>query len=84
MLEKNLLKDENVEAFMIYMTSFNLNLMPIHLAREAQIATLVINKVQIPSKYSDFLDVFLEKKALILPKVINLNQYAIKLQEWDK
>ena len=32
-------------------------------------------------KYSDFSNVFLEKKALILPKATKLNQHAIKFQE---
>ena len=41
----------------------------------------VTKKVKIPTKYSDFLDVFSKKKALILPEAIELNQHAIKLQE---
>ena len=57
----------------MYMTSLSLNLMLIHPAQEAQIALLVIKKVQILSKYSNFLDVFLKKKALILLKTIDLN-----------
>ena len=55
--------------------------MAIHLAKEAQIALLVAEEVKIPIKYSDFSDMFLEDKALILPKAIKLNQHAIKLQE---
>ena len=82
--EKNSPGDENVEAFVVHVTSLNLNSMPIHPAREAQIALLVIEKVQIPSEYSDFLDVFSKEKALILPEATDLNQYAIKLQEGDK
>ena len=50
--------DENVEAFILYMTSFGLNLMFIHSAKEALIVLLVIKVVQVPSKYLDFLDVF--------------------------
>ena len=42
---------------------------------------LVVEEVKIPTKYSDFSDVFLEEKASILPKVTELNQHAIKLQE---
>ena len=37
--------DENIEAFVVYVTSLSLNLMPIHLAREIQIALLVIKGV---------------------------------------
>ena len=54
--------------------------MPIHLAHKGQIVLLVNEKVQISSKYLDFLDVFLEEKVSILPKVTNLNQYAIENQ----
>ena len=41
--------DENVEAFVVHVTSLSLNSMPIHPAREAQIALLVIEEVQIPA-----------------------------------
>ena len=53
----------------------------IHPARKAQIALLVTKKVKISTEYSDFLNVFLEEKALILPKVTELNRHAIELQE---
>ena len=71
--------DEYIEAFVVYVTS--LLTMAIYLARKAQIASLVTKKVQILSEYSDFSDIFLEKKASILLEVTELNQYAIKLQE---
>ena len=79
LLEKNSSRDENVEAFVIPMTSLSLNLMPIHPAQEAQIALLIIKEMQIPSKYLDFSDVFLEERPSILPEAINLNQYTIEL-----
>ena len=71
--------DKYVEAFVMHVTS--LLTMAIHPAREAQIALLVAKEVKIPIKYSDFSDVFLEKKALILLKATKLNQHAIKLQK---
>ena len=37
--------------------------------------------MQVSTKYSDFSDIFLEKKALILLKVTDSNQHAIKLQK---
>ena len=40
--------DKNIEAFVVHVTSLILTLMLIHLAREAQIALLVIEDVQIP------------------------------------
>ena len=55
--------------------------MLINLAQEAQIALLVIKKVQIPSKYSDFSDVFSEKDASILSELLKMNQHAIELQK---
>ena len=74
LLEKNLLRDENVEVSMVYVTFLNLNSMPIYQVRKTQIALLVIKKAQILSKYLDFLDVFLEKEALILPEITEMNQ----------
>ena len=71
--------DEHVEAFVMHVTS--LLTMAIHPAREAQIASLVAEKVQIPSEHSDFLDVFLKEKASVLPVATDLNQHAIELQE---
>ena len=69
--------DEHIEAFVVHVTF--LSTMALQPAREAQIASLVIEEVQIPSKYSVFLDVFSKKKALILPEATDLNQYAIEL-----
>ena len=42
---------------------------------------LVAKEVKIPTKYSDFSDVFLEEKVLILPEATEMNQHAIELQE---
>ena len=61
------------------MTSFSFNSMLIYFAQKAQIALLITKKVKILIKYWNFLDVFLEKKALILLEIINLNKYAIEL-----
>ena len=41
--------DKNVEAFVVHVTSFSLNLMLIYPTQGAQIALLVIKKVQIPA-----------------------------------
>ena len=61
--------------------TWHLSTMPIYLAQETQIALLIAEEVKIPTKYSDFSNVFLKEKASILSEVIELNQYAIKLQE---
>ena len=37
--------------------------------------------MQILTKYSDFSNVFLEKKTLMLPERTNLNEYAIELED---
>ena len=71
--------DEQIEIFVMHVT-FLLTI-AIHLARKAQIALLVVKEVKIPTEYSDFSDVFLVKKALILLETTKLNQYAIKLQK---
>ena len=72
--------DEKSETFVIYVASLNLTL-GIHSDRAAQIASLLAKEVRIPDKYSDFADVFLEKKALVLLERIELNEYAINLKD---
>ena len=47
--------------------------MAIYPARKAQIVLLVAKEVKISTKYLDFSDVFLEKKALILSEATKLN-----------
>ena len=53
------------------MSSFSLEL--IHPDKAAQIASLVTEEVNIPDKYSDFTNVFLEQQALVLPEQIEFN-----------
>ena len=60
--------NKNIKPFIMHITSFSLNLMLIHLVSKAQITLLVIKKVQILFKYSDFSDVFLKKKSFDLTK----------------
>ena len=50
----------------------------IYLAKKTQIVLLVSKKIWILTKYLDFSNIFLEKKALILPKATKINQHAIK------
>ena len=65
--------DENVEAFVVHVTSLSLKLISIHPAQKAQIALLIAKKVKIPTNYLDFSDVFLEEKALVLSEITDLN-----------
>ena len=53
----------------------------IHLARKAQIALLLAEKVTIPAEYSDFAHVFLEKSANMLLEQTRVNANAIKLEK---
>ena len=51
--------------------------MLIYPAQKAQIVLLILKKIEILAKYSDFIDIFLKKKALKLLKITTLNQPAI-------
>ena len=73
--------DENVEAFVVHVTSFSLNSMSIDPAREAEIASLIAKEVKILNNYLDFSNIFSEERALVLPEITNLNQHAIELHE---
>ena len=53
--------------------------MTIHLAWQAQIALLLIEKVTVLEKYLDFADVFSKKSDKVLPEYIEINKYLIKL-----
>ena len=60
----------------------SLNLAPgIHLDRMAQIASLLTKKVKIPGEYTDFVNIFSEKKTLVLPEHTEFNQHAIELEK---
>ena len=72
--------DENVEAFVVYVSFLELRI-SIHWAREAQLALLLTKEVIVPTKYSDFADVFLEKSANILLEQTEANKHAIELEE---
>ena len=69
--------NKHVEAFVVYVT-FLLTI-AIYSFKKVQITLLIAKKVKILTKYLDFLDVFLEEKALILPKTTELNQHVIEL-----
>ena len=72
--------DEKSETFVVHITS--LNLIPgIHLDKATQIAFLLTKEVQIPDKYSDFINVSSEEKALVLPEHTELNEHAIDLED---
>ena len=72
--------DENSETFVVYVASLNLT-SEIYPDRAAQITSLLAEEVRIPNEYSDFADVFLEVKALVLPEHTKLNEHAIDLED---
>ena len=55
--------------------------MSIHPAKKAELALLLIGKVTMPTKYSDFANVFLEKSANVLPEQIEAKEHAIELEK---
>ena len=55
--------------------------MSIYLARKAQLALLLIKKVTMPTKYSDFADVLLKKSANVFSKRTGINEYVIELKK---
>lgn len=57
---------ENVKAFIVHISFLNLESM--YLDRNAQIASLLTEKVTIPDKYSDFANIFSEQQASMLLK----------------
>lgn len=75
--------DEKIRTFIVYVTFLSLSkpTILIYSIKKAQIALLITKKMKILIKYSDFSNVFWEKKALVLPELIQLNQYAIELQD---
>ena len=72
--------DKNLETFVIHMAF--VNLVPgVYPNKKAQIAYLLTEKVRILKKYSDFINVFSKKKALVLPEQTAFNQHTIELEE---
>ena len=72
--------DENVEAFMVHVSSLK-SKMTIHSARKAQLALLLAEEITVPTKYSDFADVFLGKLANVLLEQTGENEHAIELKK---
>ena len=74
--------DINIEAFVVHMSSLSLrSKMTIHLAWEAQIASLRAKKITVPTEYSDFADVFSKESGEMLPERSGINKHAIELED---
>ena len=72
--------NENVEAFVVHISFLGLKI-TIHPAREAQLALLLAKELTVPTKYSDFANIFLEKSANVFPERTGANEHAIELEE---
>ena len=72
--------DPKHKTFIVYVASLNL-VLEIYPDREAQIASLLTKEVKILDKYSDFTNIFSEKKALVLPECTKFNEYDIDLED---
>lgn len=76
--------DEKTKIFVIYVATLKalLSGMTIHFLRKTWIAALKQNKAlaKISNKYSNFADIFLKEKILMLLKQTNFNKYAIELE----
>lgn len=69
------------EVFVVHVGFLYLGLkMSIHLTCKAQIALLVIKKVNIMVKYLDVFDIFSKESAAKLPKCSEINQYSVDLE----
>ena len=85
--------DENSETFVIHVAALeaSLSTMTIHPSRAAQIfdsdpvqvAALKQDEAptKVPTKYSNFSDVFSKKETLVVPERTDLNEHAIKLED---
>ena len=72
--------DKNIKAFVVHVSSLELRI-TIYLARKAQMAFLLAEKVIVPAKYLDVADVFSKKSANILAKQTRVNEHVIKLED---
>ena len=72
--------DKDSETFVVHVASI-IEIMLIHLAREAQIAALQADKAptEIPADYSDYINVFSPNLAMELPENTSINEHAIEL-----
>ena len=65
------------ETFIVHIAAF-MGFMTIQHSREAQIASLDVEEVTIPTQYSDYTDVFSKDSAKELPKHTGINDHAIR------
>lgn len=71
--------DKNIKVFVVYV-ALPISKILIYPTWEAQIALLVIKEVAIPTKYSNYADIFLKKLAVEFPEYFDINEYLINLE----
>ena len=74
--------DLKYKAFIIHIASLNLNSNnEVHPSKKAQIAYLKVDKVstKVSNEYANFVDVFLPKLAIELPKYMRIKNHTIEL-----
>ena len=74
--------DKNIEAFVVYVSFLSIrSKMTIYLARKAEIASLLAEKITVPAEYSDFAKIFSKKSAKVFSKCTGINKYTIELKD---
>ena len=77
--------DADSETFVVHVTALDIEgtNMAVHPFRAAQIGLLKANEAStiVPTKYSDYTDVFSSELAIELPKHISINDHAIELED---
>ena len=75
------------KVFMVHIAALSVNLgNEVHLLKKVQIAHLKADKafIKVFSKYTKFIDIFLLKLVVKLPKYIKINNHAIELvDDWQ-
>ena len=72
--------DENIKAFVLHISSLRLRI-TIHSVKKTNMALLLVKKVTVSAKYSDFANAFLKKLANVFPEQTGANKHAIKLEK---
>ena len=70
--------NEEDETFVVHMAAFSVD-SNVHASRRAQISSLDIEEVTIPSEYANYTDVFSPDSAAELPKHTGINNHSIGL-----
>ena len=73
--------DKNAETFVMHVATLLALIMQVYPFHQAQLRLLLANKapIQVPSKYSDFPNVFLFDLVIELPENIGMNEHDIEL-----